>query len=627
MDRSIQTFLISQQMDFSIVSFNAWDIRVHLPREAHDKNILLPSYLQHPKTFDLRTEYNKWSAHHPEVPHHHPVTLGSICLTLEVDPAFPIKGNATRHHAHRAMEEAVTVTRALQALICKSQPIEFHPDVLAHPVDTKADIKAFLAERSKILYMSNLPHDTTQSELESWFTQYGGRPIAFWTMRTPDQHKPTGTGFALFSSHEEAIESLAMNGRALNERAIEVSPSGAMVLDRASEILASFPPSKNRPRPGDWTCPSCGFSNFQRRTACFRCSYPAAATGAIPSKNNNGYGYGNVYGYPVNTLNSKKSNGNLNGSMGYVNQNGQAFKHNGIKYNSGGSRVSSNNFTINNNGINLSRSNTVPANFNKGSKFPSNESGDLVGTENNDGNDDNNDNNSQSGINSNNSAEKSGRLGEDVETNHNRSNTGSVPFRAGDWKCRTEGCNYHNFAKNICCLKCGASRVAASMDGGPDMLGALPGHENEYTRGYGLPRRAMSTSSYNNNGFKPMQRRNVSMAAIEQLPTIPAGPEAIFQHQQQQQQQLYRPEYGYAEGTGQPAMLRRKSTRSHSLHHHQPLKHRASYQQFPQGFQPPQQHQQQQQQHQQQQHQNQPDYGMAGLMGSFGSFTVEDKES
>ena len=66
-----------------------------------------------------------------------------------------------------------------------------------------------------------------------------------------------------------------MNGRALNEKAIEVSPSSSRVLDRAADILTPFPPSKNRPRPGDWNCPSCGFSNFQRRTACFRCSFPA----------------------------------------------------------------------------------------------------------------------------------------------------------------------------------------------------------------------------------------------------------------------------------------------------------------------------------------------------------------
>ena len=54
-----------------------------------------------------------------------------------------------------------------------------------------------------------------------------------------------------------------MNGRALNEKAIEVSPSSARVLDRAADMLMPFPPSKNRPRPGDWNCPSCGFSNFR----------------------------------------------------------------------------------------------------------------------------------------------------------------------------------------------------------------------------------------------------------------------------------------------------------------------------------------------------------------------------
>src|SRR3954466_11305596 len=86
-----------------------------------------------------------------------------------------------------------------------------------------------------------------------------------------------------------------MNGRALNEKAIEVSPSSSRVLDRAAEILTPFPPSKNRPRPGDWTCPSCGFSNFQRRTACFRCSFPAVSAG--PTGDMGGYSYG--YGPPT----------------------------------------------------------------------------------------------------------------------------------------------------------------------------------------------------------------------------------------------------------------------------------------------------------------------------------------
>jgi len=41
--------------------------------------------------------------------------------------------------------------------------------------------------------------------------------------------------------------------------------------------------------------------------------------------------------------------------------------------------------------------------------------------------------------------------------------SGSVPFRAGDWKCGAEGCGYHNFAKNVSCLRCGASRAQAAL--------------------------------------------------------------------------------------------------------------------------------------------------------------------
>ena len=40
---------------------------------------------------------------------------------------------------------------------------------------------------------------------------------------------------------------------------------------------------------------------------------------------------------------------------------------------------------------------------------------------------------------------------------------GMVPFRAGDWKCGSENCGYHNFAKNVSCLRCGASRAGAAV--------------------------------------------------------------------------------------------------------------------------------------------------------------------
>ena len=146
-----------------------------------------------------------------------------------------------------------------------------------------------------------------------------------------------------------------MNGRALNDKAIEVSPSSSRVLDRAAEILTPFPPSKNRPRPGDWTCPSCGFSNFQRRTACFRCSYPAVGPGPDPMAG---------YGYPYGPM------------MPH-----HMHPHHGMHH--GPPRMGG--------------------------------------------------------------------------------NGGVVPFRAGDWKCGSEGCGYHNFAKNINCLRCGGPRSGAAV--------------------------------------------------------------------------------------------------------------------------------------------------------------------
>ncbi|EGS21007.1 putative asparagine-rich protein [Thermochaetoides thermophila DSM 1495] len=365
-DAFVNEHLTSQNLDFVFVTLEAWDLRVQLPREARDKSVVLPPYLQHSRAFELRTEYQRWQQHHPESLPFGPSSLANICAALEVEPvqsSAPIKHNLPFHlqslapaSPRRALEEALTLARVLRGLIRKSQPPHEHPDVLTRPMDARADVRAFLAERSKVLHLSGLPHDTTQSELESWFTQYGGRPIAFWTLRTPEQHKPTGTGFAVFSSHEEAAESLCMNGRALNEKAIEVSPSSSRVLDRAAEILTPFPPSKNRPRPGDWTCPSCGFSNFQRRTACFRCSFPAVTAGPAGEL---AYGYG--YAPPMLP------------PPHHMAHHGHAGGH--------------------------------------------------------------------------------GRMG----------GSGVVPFRAGDWKCGNEVCGYHNFAKNVCCLRCGASRAGAAV--------------------------------------------------------------------------------------------------------------------------------------------------------------------
>lgn len=121
--------------------------------------------------------------------------------------------------------------------------MEDHPTVFTKPYDYGKDVKAFVSEQSKVLYLSNLPSDTTQSELEYWFTQYGGRPVAYWTLKNEATNKGVA-GFVVFGTHEEATELLAMNGKALSDCVIEVQPSSTQVLDKASDLLTPFPPSK-----------------------------------------------------------------------------------------------------------------------------------------------------------------------------------------------------------------------------------------------------------------------------------------------------------------------------------------------------------------------------------------------
>lgn len=223
LDAYVREHLIPKDADsntpptFAFVTLTPWDLRVQLPREARDKSFVLPHYLQHPVLFGLRGEYQTFQSQHPETLAFNSSTLSSICAGLEVEEVRSSTKLTTGLPFHlqalapssprRALEEALTLTRCLRSLIQKSRPSQTNPqgdvEVLSRPLDARSDVRAFLNERSKVLHLSGLPHDTTQSELESWFTQYGGRPIAFWTLRTPEGGKPSGSGFVVFGSHEE----------------------------------------------------------------------------------------------------------------------------------------------------------------------------------------------------------------------------------------------------------------------------------------------------------------------------------------------------------------------------------------------------------------------------------------
>lgn len=493
-DNYIQQNVIQENKEFSLVTFDLRKLRVQLPREARDKSVVLPPYLQHPRVFDLLTEYSKWQTTHPESLSYSASSLSNIITALEVEvdniddvvmcdtsststpSSTPPPGSTSSSSKvegtiigieteTKALATVDVFSNLLIQLVKKSIPLDEHATVLTKPYDAAQDTRVFLAERSKILYLSNLPSDTTQSELESWFTQYGGRPVAFWTLKNTsngeikngvsvNNNKPkSNTGFAVFATHEEASEALSMNGRVLNDSAVEVQASSTTVLDKANDLLTPFPPSKNRPRPGDWTCPSCGFSNFQRRTHCFRCSFPVSSAAAIQesmySSNNNSLG--NRRNNTNNTNNSGSSTNN-NSSNSYNNSNSSNLIHSNNNNGQSNDKVSLNSTVVNAAAI-LNNHNINSNPYHDNSQQQSAPNYHSQGSHSN---------NQMYHSGSNNNNINNLNVHSNTHNNHNsRSHFGNnVPFRAGDWKC--DMCIYHNFAKNLYCLKCGAAKPAMS---------------------------------------------------------------------------------------------------------------------------------------------------------------------
>lgn len=356
----IYTHVFAQGQKPTFVALNAAELRMQLCREAQDKNVKLPVYLDMPRIFDLRTEYSKWQMRHPGSAAAYPGTsVANICAGMGLGvPRAPVS----------AETEMAACTQILRQLVSKSQPAgDFagdFADVLTRPTDVEADVAAFVSEQSKVVFLSGLPTDVVQSDIESWFATRGIRPSTLWTLRSSDPHRQLDVGFAVFATHNEARDALSMAGRTIGDRLLDVLPSSPRVLEHAQDVLIPFPAARNRPRPGDWMCPACGFSNFQRRTACFRCSYPTGAPNA------------------TGPFAAGKS-----ATMPMRNQGRGQFNH-------------------------------APNNRVTGQAPPGSSNGGQ-----------------------------------------------HVPFRAGDWKCGNDGCFYHNFAKNLTCLRCGSSRGNAAYVG------------------------------------------------------------------------------------------------------------------------------------------------------------------
>jgi inhibitor of KinA sporulation pathway (predicted exonuclease) len=259
LDEYIQREIEDQNLSFCFVTHGGWVLRIQLPREARDKNIELPNYLSFCRMFDLKQEIQRWQVHHPEV------SLRSTSLRDLCDI----------FHQPRVTDYTVGLNAALTTIGIMRYLARFrHLDVFVHPIDTNADLQQFKKEESQVIHLTGLPFEVTQGELEAWFSSNGLRPTTMWMIQPTDNSKPSISGFVVFQQHDDAMRALALNGRCLGDRPIEVCPSSARVVDAAGNMLVPFPlQAKSRQlRPGDWNCFNCGFHNFASRRNCFKCN-------------------------------------------------------------------------------------------------------------------------------------------------------------------------------------------------------------------------------------------------------------------------------------------------------------------------------------------------------------------
>ncbi|KAI9143226.1 ribonuclease H-like domain-containing protein [Paraphysoderma sedebokerense] len=254
--------LSSQGNTFCFITHGTWDLKLQLVREAKDKDIQMPEYLLYPKFFDVKQEVAKYGAAHPNSPISSlsSFSVKNLCKVFNVELAEP---------EHSGLNDCISIGNIVKFML--SNPAR---DTFKYPVDTMADLLQFQKEQSKVVHLNGLPFDVTQAELEAWFVGNGLHPASLLCLLN-QQRKPSGAGFAVLATHDEASTALNMNGRQLVNRTVEVNPSSETVVDAAASFLVPFPSIKQQRndilRAGDWICEQCKYHNFASRRSCNKC--------------------------------------------------------------------------------------------------------------------------------------------------------------------------------------------------------------------------------------------------------------------------------------------------------------------------------------------------------------------
>lgn len=500
-----------------IVSLHStWDIRVLLSHKSQSLKFKLPYWLEKPVIFDLCKEYERWCIRDLTR------TNFFNAAALNINKRRKLHSNKIYLYTMLQllslkmemyeMDEFGCIIRIFLALFWKNGAYDVEKKLenneltvqnlessyqnhigFTTPYDLSLDYNQFISEKSTILYMNNLPSIVTQSELSRWFNSYNINPLGFWTIRpainsplnystdkisftyVPDSD--TIAGFAVFQDHEDALKGLTMNGKSLVlrlgnvvvgnsqqphynyqkprfkfiDRVVEVQPSSNIVLTEVNHHLVPFPQTRNKPRPGDWNCKNCGFSNFQKRSTCFRCQMSNSRYSSEPIQKIYNRAPLNPAAYPYG------NNSDLDSSSSMLTANISSAPHSQEtnKNNNLGNSLGYNNNTSGSQNL-FADSNNV------GNAIYMANNGNVAGNH---------------GIQPAQSSMKMAHVLSSVSSVHSLTSLGSqshqqilspsssiilqedmnIPFRPGDWKCIS--CAFHNFAKNLNCLRCNSSKT------------------------------------------------------------------------------------------------------------------------------------------------------------------------
>ncbi|KAG0308074.1 hypothetical protein BGZ98_009058, partial [Dissophora globulifera] len=194
LDAYINTEILDKGKSFCFVTHGAWDLRIQLQREAKDKGIVLPAYLKEPILFDLKEEATKWIAHHAEV------VLKSFSLEKMCE-AFAV---SMVGRLHSGLDDSKTIVNIMKYLVAFA-----HPDVFMQATDPVQVLNMFKKEESKIVRISSLSFDITQTELEAFFAAKQLKPKELVMQSNgPNTSRPSGGGFAVFEKHADALAAL-----------------------------------------------------------------------------------------------------------------------------------------------------------------------------------------------------------------------------------------------------------------------------------------------------------------------------------------------------------------------------------------------------------------------------------